>query len=132
MATRTHPAWSLPPAMAELITAAARCWRAAKDRGVPVQQALHRLLGPRGYGMMTPTLDSLMELWVAAVGRPLVLGQEGAQSADASLLLGLIDGSKSRRKCIDCAAGPASALDCAICSTRIMIGLAREAPPVSA
>ena len=111
------------PAIADLLTRAARCWRAAKDRGAPVQQALHDLLAPRGYGMMAPVLDSLMRLYEAALGRALVLGARGGPTPDGALLLSLLDGSKSRRTCIDCAAGPASALDCAICSTRIMLGL---------
>jgi hypothetical protein len=123
MTTRPHQHLAFLPGVADLLIAAGRCWRAARDGDLPVQQALHALLAPRGYGMMAPVLDSLMRLYEAALGRTLVFGKEGAPTADGSLLLGLLDGSRSRRKCIDCTAGAASALDCAICSTRIMMGL---------
>lgn len=49
-------------------------------------------------------------------------------SADEHLLLGLLDGSRPRRACIDCAEGAASALDSPICSTRIMMTLTLDRP----
>jgi hypothetical protein len=105
-----------------LVTAAARCWRVARDGGEPIQQSLHAMLAPHDCGMLAPVFDSLMTLCEAALGRPITVGGV-ALSEDERLLLGLLDGSKCRRVCIECAEGPASALDCAICSTRIMMGL---------
>lgn len=105
-----------------LVTAAARRWRAARDCGEPVQQSLHTMLEPHDCGMLAPVFDSLMTLCEAALGRKIAVG--GAlPSEDEHLLLGLLDGSKPRRACIDCAQGAATALDCAICSTRIMMAL---------
>lgn len=116
-----HPAAGVPT-MAELVTAALRCWRSARDRRAPVQQDLHALLSPHDCEMLAPVFDSLMTLCEAALGRPVVAGGEGL-SGDERLLVGLVDGSRSRRACVDCAEGAASALDCAICSTRIMVAL---------
>lgn len=105
-----------------LVTAAARCWRSARDGGEPGQQSLHAMLAAHDCGMLAPVFDSLMTLCEAALGRKIAVGG-AALSEDERLLLGLLDGSRQRRACIDCAEGAASALDCAICSTRIMMGL---------
>lgn len=116
------------PGPGELVTAAARCWRAARDARAPVQQRLYTMLAPDDCGMLAPVFASLMTLVEAALGRPIAVG--GAMlSDDEHLLLGLLDGSKPRRICIDCADGAASALDCAISSTRIMIDLTLASLP---
>lgn len=118
----------------ELVTAAARCWRSARDGGEPVQQSLHAMLSPRDCGMLAPVFDSLMTLCEAALGRRIAVGGD-ALSEDEALLLGLLDGSRPRRACIDCAEGEGCALDCAICSTRIMMTLTMggsAGPPVPA
>lgn len=112
------------PDTGTLVTAAVRCWRAARDRGEPVQQRLHAMLSRRECGMLAPVFDSLMTLCEAALGWPIRAGDAMAASGDERLLLGLLDGSMPRRACIECSEGVASALDCAICSTRIMIALA--------
>lgn len=105
-----------------LVTAAARCWRDARDGGGPVQQALHAMLEAHDYGILAPVFDSFMTLFEAGLGRRIAVG--GATlSTDEHLLLGLLDGSVPRSAFIDCAQGAASALDCAICSTRIMMSL---------
>lgn len=106
----------------ELVTAAARCWRAARDAGAPVQQRLYAMLLPHDCGMLAPVFASLMTLYQAALGRPVAVGR-ATLSSDERLLLGLLDGTRSRRACIACAEGSASALDCALCSTRIMMAL---------
>lgn len=115
------------PDSAELVTAAVRCWRKAHDGGEPVQQSLHRMLEAHDYGMLAPVFDSLMALCEAALGRRIAVGGAGL-SEDERLLLGLLDGSRPRRACIDCEQGAASALDCAICSTRIMMALTAAHP----
>ena len=111
-----------------LVTAAARCWRGARDGGEPIQQALHAMLTPHDRGMLAPVFDSLLTLCEAALGRRITVGGV-TLSDDEHLLLGLLDGSMPRRACIDCAEGAASALDCAICSTRIMMALVAGRSP---
>lgn len=117
------------PGADELVTAAARCWRAAHDRGEPVQPRLHALLSRHDCGLLAPVFDSLMTLYEAALGRPVAVGGTAGLSEDEHLLLGLMDGSRPRRACLDCPQGAASALDCAICSTRIMMTLTMGRPP---
>ncbi|RKF22606.1 hypothetical protein D6851_05150 [Altericroceibacterium spongiae] len=119
----------LPPnlddaAHRSLLVEAARCWRNARDTGQSVQPCLYKILASHNCEMLVPVFDSLMHLCEDALGRAVAIGEDAALSGDEHLLLGLIDGSKPRRTCIDCAEGAASALDCAICSTRIMMGLA--------
>ncbi|WP_137680752.1 hypothetical protein [Aurantiacibacter suaedae] len=104
-----------------LLVEAARCWRNARDEGEPPQPFLFTILASHRCEMLAPVFDSLMHLCESALGRALVVGRSVELSGDEHLLLGLVDGSKPRRVCIDCAAGPATALDCAICSTRIMM-----------
>lgn len=111
----------------DLVTAAARCWRKARDLGAPVQQRLYAMLAPSNCDMLAPVLDSLMTLYEAALGRKIAVGG-ATPSEDELRLLGMLDGTTPRRTCIDCAEGPASALDCAICSTRIMLALRKGAP----
>ncbi|ETI63056.1 hypothetical protein C100_14815 [Sphingobium sp. C100] len=107
-----------------LLVEAARCWRNARDTGQSAQPCLYKILASHNWEMLVPVFDSLMHLCEDALGRPVAVGDAAVLSGDEYLLLGLIDGSKPRRACIDCAEGAASALDCAICSTRIMMGLA--------
>jgi hypothetical protein len=109
----------------DLLPLLARGWRAARDQHACTQQRLHRLLAPRGGGMLAPVFDSLMTLCEAALGRRFAVGVAGTLSADETLLLGMLDGSRRARACLDCAEGAVRALDCSLCSTRIMLALAR-------
>lgn len=124
------PPASQATAHAAILIAAARCWREARDVGDPVQPCLYRTLGHHDAEMLAPVFDSLMTLCEAALGRPLATGETFVLSEDEHLLLGLLDGSKTRRACFDCPEGAASALDCAVCSTRIMMGLALAPSPI--
>ncbi len=126
------------PGFADLVMAAARCWRAARDGGLPVQQRLHALLSRRGFDMLAPVFDSLMTLYEAMLGRNVVTGQT-EPSGDESLLLGLLEGSCPRCGAIGCEEGLAASFDGAIVSTRIMVTLAEtenrdqeRAPPFAA
>ena len=119
-------ALSIPP---DLVAAAARCWRSARDGGTRIQQHLYALLSPQGGEMLVPVFDSLMTLYECALGRRLVPGKDGALSTDEHRLLDLLDGTGPSSACIDCPESAACALDCAICSTRVMIALTiRESP----
>lgn len=105
----------------ELVTAAARCWRSARDSGARAQQQLHALLAPVGGDMLAPVFDSLMTLYETALGRRITVGEARALSRDEHLLLGLLEGTTPRHSCVHCTEGAAGALECAICSTRIML-----------
>lgn len=72
--------------------------------------------------MLAPVLDSLCLFYEAALGRSMRVGEATMLSDDEHLLLGLLDGSKPRQ-CLDCPTGAATALNCALCSTRIMLAL---------
>lgn len=115
-----------------LLIDAARCWRDARDLGELTQPRLSDMLAAHACEMLAPVLDSLCLFYEAALGRPMAIGpiETGGAltlSDDEHLLLALIDGSQPRR-CLDCPHGTASALDCAICSTRIMLALSLAGP----
>lgn len=106
-----------------LLLDAARCWRAARDARRPVQPSLFNTLSERDCGLLAPVFDSLLLLYEAALGHRFVAGAGAWVSEDELLLLGLLDGTRPRLACIDCGASAGAALDCAICSTRIMMAL---------
>lgn len=109
-------------ATSAMVIDAMRCWRAARDEGRPCQPCLTRVLAAYDCAILAPVLDSLISFYAAELGRPMSTGTPAALSEDERSLLGLLDGS-ARRTC-----GPRSrnggALDCAVCSTRIMLTLA--------
>lgn len=77
--------------------------------------------------MLTPVLDSLAYFYESALGRPIRLGTARGRSADEALLIRLIEGTASRA-CLDCGERAVTALECALCSTRIMITLTMGTP----
>ncbi|KTT68930.1 hypothetical protein, partial [Sphingomonas endophytica] len=95
------------------------------------QAVEHRLLAPRGAGMLAPVFDSLMTLCEAALGRRFSVGTAGRLSADERLLLDLLGGSRRCRACIVCPEERAAMLDCSLCSTRIMLALVAGPIPAS-
>lgn len=114
-------------AVPAILIDAARCWREARDSGRSVQPCLSRTLDLHDCAMLAPVLDSLCLFYEAALGRPMTVGEALALSDDEHLLLGLVDGSKPRQ-CLNCPKGAATALDCALCSTRIMLALTLGQP----
>lgn len=124
---------SLPPALEKTVVPtilidAARCWRDARDRGRSVQPRLSRTLATHDCAMLSPVLDSLCLFYEAALGRPMTVGAGPDLSDDELLLLGLVDGSKPRR-CLHCPSHVGTTLDCALCSTRVMLSLTIGQPP---
>ena len=121
-----------PPTRQETATAAilidaARCWRQARDAGHPMQPCLAQALAAHDCTMLAPVFDSLCLFYETALGRPLAVGEALTLSDDEHLLLGLLDGSRPRA-CLGCTDRAASALDCALCSTRIMLALTLGGP----
>jgi hypothetical protein len=72
--------------------------------------------------MLAPVLDSLYRFYEGALDRPMTVGDKAILSQDEQVLLDLVHES-SARACVNCPERAASALDCALCSTRIMLAL---------
>ncbi|WP_260925146.1 hypothetical protein [Novosphingobium sp. 9] len=106
-----------------MLVEAIRCWSEAREAGMSAQPRLWRVLDSHDCTMLTPVLDSLMRLYEIGLGRPVRAGEGLVISEDEHLLLDLIDGRFSRKVCLACTGEIGSALDCAICSTRIMMAL---------
>lgn len=109
-------------AVPAILIAATRCWRDARDSGQLVQPCLSRTLAAHDCAMLAPVLDSLCLFYEAALGRPMTVGKALVLSDDEHLLLGLMDGTRLRQ-CLGCSKGDQTGLDCALCSTRIMLAL---------
>ncbi len=113
-------------AIPAMLIDAARCWRDARDSGQLAQPSLSRALAEHDCTLLAPVLDSLCLFYEAALGRPMAVGSTLALTADERLLLDLLDGSHGQ-----CLGGPkhaATALDCALCSTRVMLALTLGQP----
>lgn len=108
---------------ASVVVESLRRWRSAQDDGRPVQPGLYQLLSRSGHDMLAPVLDSLFRLCEAALGRRLTIGATASFSCDECLVLGLLDGSRLCRRYIECSESAATTLDCAICSTRILMAM---------
>ncbi len=113
-------------ATATMVTRSLRCWRQARDAMLPAQPHLSRMLDGQDGAMLAPVFDSLFCFYEAALHRRFAIGEAEAFSADENLLLSLIDHPELCGSRIDCAHGIAMGLSCALCSTRIMLGLALE------
>jgi hypothetical protein len=124
------PTTSDTTAPAAILIDAARCWREACDAGDPIQPCLSRTLAAHDCAMLAPVLDSLCLFYESALGRPMAVGHALALSEDEHLLLGLVDGSRPRA-CLGCAQAAAHTLDCALCSTRIMLALTLGYPALT-
>lgn len=97
----------------------ARCWRAARDHGDPVQPSLFHLLVKRSWEMLAPVFDSLLTFYEAMLGRPVEVGYAQSLSFDEQRLVDLLSGSQRLNY-----AAPdevACAFQSALCSTRLMI-----------
>ena len=118
-----HGAILVPVGSAEirhLVTAATRCWRAARDQRAMVQRRLYALFADRDYGMLAPVFNGLLTLYEAALGRPIAIGGT-ALSRDELALLRLVEGADDRHVRLRCSEGMASAFSVAVQSARIMM-----------
>lgn len=115
---------AVSPDRAELATAAARCWRSARDRGEATQPRLHALLSERRCPMLAAAFDSLLNLYEQALDHPFAVGGADGLSEDEMGLANLLGGGGSVPGCLAAKEGAATALDCALCSTRILLTLA--------
>lgn len=120
--TRHFPPPVTPSAISAMLVDAARSWRRSRDDGRSVQPVLAKALAAHRCEMLAPVLDSLCLFYEVALGRPIRTGEASTLSDDEQLLLGLLNGSTARR-CMNCPQRAANALDCALCSTRIMLAL---------
>lgn len=109
---------------ARLVLRAARLRDQARLRHRPLQVALSRFLAPANLAILAPVIDSLLQLFEAALGRPVIVGSRQVESEDEHLLLSLLAGTRGRTVCLACSPNAARDLHCAVRSARIMIDLA--------
>lgn len=120
----TIDAAAVPRDPAELVRAAARCWRSARDEGAATQPRLHALLSGRQCPMLAAAFDSLLHLYEQALDHPFAIGETDSPSEDEILLANLLRTTGGVPRCVAAKEGAASAFDCALCSTRILLTLA--------
>lgn len=121
----------LPRSLSTVLIAAARCWQAAHDGHELAQPRLARLLAGYDGVMLAPVLDSMMTFVEIDLGRSFVPGMQMRLSDDELMLLDLVYAAEppawaDRRR------ESASALDCALASTRVMLASVIDAERVEA
>ena len=127
----TPPIGSSLPAQ-EVVVAAARYWRSARDRGEPVMPSLYAALERRyGCSLLVPMFDGLICACEACLGRRLATGDGAVLSSDERCLLQLIDDPSRDDPCfrgpdVDIAVLRTRA--CAACSAQIMLRLVLGRP----
>lgn len=114
------------PVGADLVSAAARCWRTARDAGHAPAPPLHALLAGEHGAMLAVAFDSLLGLYEQALGRGLSVGWTAGLSEDEQLLANLLRSADALPRFLAIDAGPARSFDCALCSTRILLAIAGE------
>lgn len=112
------------PVGADLVSAAARCWRTARDEGQASAPPLHALLADERCPMLAAAFDSLLGLYEQAVGRGLAVGWTAGLSEDELLIANLLRGGENLPRGLAVGEGAARSFDCALCSTRILLALA--------
>lgn len=117
---------SIPPRARSLIIAAARRWRAARDRGEAVQPALFATLDPAGCGVLAPVLDSLIGLFEATSGRAFRVARKSGPrlSGDERKLLAMLEAADDAGRSAPLVRADrrlGSAMQIAIRSTQIMV-----------
>jgi len=82
-----------------LIVGAARCWRDASDRRLPVMPALYARLEIRGAALLAPAIAALMAMYEAWSGQCFNAGEQAASA--------LTEDERTLLVCLDAAAPPA-------------------------
>lgn len=111
------------PFQDRLLALCARARRRSLNRNAPVQPLLARLLARFGIAVLAPVLDSLCHAFEHTLQRAMRTGTGWQRSDDERLLCRLVAGERPQA-CLDCPAAAADLLQCALCSTRIMLALA--------
>lgn len=127
----SYPLLSIPCRWRAIVLSAVRTWRLATDSGALTQPALHKALERHGCGILAPNFDSLMRLDESFHGRRFRTATAGAShiSIDEGRLLASVAGvtnspavaTRGGQK-----AGLGAAMDVALQSTRLIIGMALQ------
>ena len=127
----SYPLLSVPYRWRAVVLSAVRTWRLSTDSGALTQPALHNALDRHGCGILAPNFDSLMRLDESFHGRRFRTAAAGALdiSIDEGRLLASVAGLTNSPAVATRGgqtAGLAAALDVALHSTRLMMGMALQ------
>lgn len=112
-----------PASLSSVLVEAIRCWRLARDSGQPSQPCLFRLLVRSGRDMLAPVFDGLIAAYEQALDRPIMTGSSSVISRDEERLVYLVENADFEAGTTSRMEGLRRSLQCAICSTRIMMKL---------
>ncbi|WP_311268927.1 hypothetical protein [Sphingobium sp. WCS2017Hpa-17] len=111
------------PSALFLFLDAVRCWGQARRRQQPTLTALYARLGHYGCGQMLPAIDSLLDLTVALLGRPLRLGRGTALSDDENRLINMLQGRRTAPFDHACSDAVLCTFCCALRSVQLLMDM---------
>lgn len=122
LATHSTIARQSPSALF-LFLDAVRCWGHARRQQRPTLTSLYARLGHYGCGQMLPAIDSLLDLTVALLGRPLRLGRGTALSDDENRLINLLQGRRAAPFVHTCSDALLCTFCCALRSVQLLMDM---------
>ena len=111
------------PSALFLFLDAVRCWGQARRHQRPTLTSLHGRLGHYGCGQLLPAIDSLLDLTVALLGRPLRLGRGTALSDDENRLINLLQGRRTAPFAHTCSDALLCTFCCALRSVQLLMDM---------
>ncbi|KQM97900.1 hypothetical protein ASE85_13585 [Sphingobium sp. Leaf26] len=122
LATHSTIARQSPSALF-LFLDAVRCWGHARRQQRPTLTSLYARLGHYGCGQMLPAIDSLLDLTVTLLGRPLRLGRGTALSDDENRLINLLQGRRTAPFVHTCSDALLCTFCCALRSVQLLMDM---------
>lgn len=111
------------PSALFLFLQAVRCWGQARRLHRPTLTHLHARMGQYGCGQLLPAVDSLLDLTVTLLGRPLRLSRSATLSDDENMLINLLQGRRTTPLVHHCSDGLLCAFCCALRSAQILMDM---------
>ncbi len=111
------------PSALFLFLDAVRCWGQARRHHRPTLTSLYARLGHYGCGQILPAIDSLLDLTVTLLGRPLRLGRGKALSDDGNRLINLLQGRRTAPFVHTCSDALLCTFCCALRSVQLLMDM---------
>lgn len=111
------------PSALFLFLDAVRCWGQARRHHRPTLTSLYARLGHYGCGQILPAIDSLLDLTVTLLGRPLRLGRGKALSDDENRLINLLQGRRTAPFVHTCSDALLCTFCCALRSVQLLMDM---------
>lgn len=111
------------PSALFLFLEAVRCWGRARRLRRPTLNHLYARMGHYGCAQLLPAIDSLLDLSITLLGRPLHLGSSPNLTDDENMLINLLQGCRDAPFAHACSEGLLCTFCCALRSVQILMDM---------